>query len=150
MSITIFTSCHHITGIVLINLFNRFTRTVYSFHCNGIPIVRTNGDRRIAFCVYIVTDGSRLVSPCIRKCTDSNGLVVIRFPRAWYVGIICRSMVTNHNRARVLGLSLITDNNGAKFQSQCVITDSNSRRCSCMTGFTDGDAITMIGVCTIT
>ncbi len=150
MSISIFTGCHHITGIVLINLFNRFTRTVYSFHCNGIPIVRTDGDRRIAFCVYIVTDGSRLIAPCIGVCTDSNGLIVIRLPRTWYVGIVCRSIETNHNRAGVLGLSLITDNNGAKFQSLCVITDSNSCRFSRMAGFTDGDAITMIGVCTIT
>ena len=64
MSIT--AGYHHIAGIVLINLFNRFTpRTVYSFHCNGIPVVRTNGNRRIAFCVYIVTDGSRLIAPCI-------------------------------------------------------------------------------------
>ena len=150
MSITIFTSCHHITGIVLINLFNRFTRTVYSFHCNGIPIVRTNGDRRIAFCVYIVTDGSRLVSPCIRKCTDSNGLVVISFSRSWFCRIGCRSVKANDDRTRVIGSSLITDNNRAKFQSPCVITDRNSRGFSCMTGFTDGDAITIIGVCAIT
>ena len=146
----IVTGYHHITGIVLINFFNRFTRTVYSFRCNGIPVVRTDSDRRIAFGGYIVTDGSRLIAPCIRKCTDSNGLIVIRLPRLWYFGIVCRSIETNHNRAGVLGLSLITDNNGAKFQSPCVITDSNSRGFSCMTGFTDGDAITIIGVCTIT
>ena len=148
MSIT--AGFHHIAGIVLINLFNRFTRTFYSFHCNGIPVVRTDGDRRIAFCVYIVTDGSRLIAPCIGICTDSNGLIVIRLPRTWYVGIVCRSMIANDNRAGVLGLSMITDNNGAIFQSLCVITDSNSRGGSCMTGFTDGEAITIIGVCTIT
>ena len=150
MSITIFTSCHHITGIVLINLFNRFTRTFYSFHCNGIPVVRTDSDRRIAFCVYIVTDGSRLIAPCIGVCTDSNGLIVIIFSRSWFCRIGCRSVIADDDRARVIGLSLITDNNGAIFQSLCIITDSNSRGLSCMTGFADGDAITIIGVCTIT
>ena len=148
MSIT--AGFHHIAGIVLINLFNRFTRTFYSFHCNGIPVVRTDGDRRIAFCVYIVTDGSRLIAPCIGVCTDSNGLIVILFSRSWFCRIGCRSVIADDDRARVIGLSLITDNNGAKFQSPCVITDSNSRGFSCMTGFADGDAITMIGICTIT
>ena len=149
MSIT--AGYHHIAGIVLINLFNRFTpRTVYSFHCNGIPVVRTNGNRRIAFCVYIVTDGSRLIAPCIGICTDSNGLIVIIFSRSWFCRIGCRSVIADDDRARVIGLSLITDNNGSIFQSLCVITDSNCRRFSRMAGRTNGDAITMIGVCTIT
>ena len=96
MSISIVTGFHHITGIVLINLFNRFTRTGHSFHCNGIPVVCTDGDRRIAFCIYIVTDGSRLITPCIGICTDSNGLIGILIG-CGHCRIGCRSVIADND-----------------------------------------------------